>query len=56
MAASDSVSMSIGKVQSGYDQECYPCEDGSIYQDVNAMMGKCYNCGQVGHPARGVSE
>ena len=50
VAASSSVTMNIGNVQA--EEECYPCDDGYDYLDVNAMMGKCYNCGQVGHPAR----
>jgi hypothetical protein len=50
--ASSSVTLDIGNVHVGHDLECYPCEDGPIYQDVNAMLGKCFNCGQIGHPAR----
>jgi hypothetical protein len=45
--------MDIGNVTQ-YNPECSPCNpDGSEdWLDVNLMTGKCYNCGQPGHPAR----
>jgi hypothetical protein len=50
VAASDSVNLNIGHVQA--DMECYPCDENTGYLDINAMMGKCYTCGGIGHPAR----
>jgi hypothetical protein len=46
--AANAANMDVGNV----DAECTPCEDGANWFEVNYMTGKCYNCGQTGHPAR----
>ena len=49
--ASNSVTLDIGNVQA--ETECYRCDEGTDYLvDINAMLGKCYTCGGIGHPAR----
>jgi hypothetical protein len=51
--AASAAHMDIGNVNT-QNIECQPCYPGSEENcyGINAMMGKCYNCGEQGHPAR----
>ena len=51
--AASAAHMDVGNVNA-QNLECTPCkpEGGDNWLDVNLMTGRCYNCGQTGHPAR----